>query len=283
MTPRRAGVSRFVPMYTPPTNALGKLSLAGDVGLSRADVMSVRQAPMSAIVALLLALVAPAGAADPHADARLKMVSTIEVIARRAGGGATPTVLSASVLTAMRHTPRHAFVPADLRNAAYDDRPLPIGYGQTISQPYIVALMSDLLRLAPRSRALEIGTGSGYQAAVLAELGHEVYTIEIVPALASQAAKRLSDLGYDTAHVREGDGYFGWPDAAPFDAIVVTAATPQIPPPLLEQLKPGGRMVIPIGAAFLVQQLMLIEKRADGTIRTEALLPVAFVPFTRAR
>ena len=283
MTPRRVGVSRFVPMYTPPTNALGKLSLAGDVGLSRTNVMSPRQAPISAILALLLAVVAPAAAADPHADARLKMVSTIEAIARRAGGGATPTVLSASVLTAMRHTPRHAFVPADLRNAAYDDRPLPIGYGQTISQPYIVALMSDLLRLAPRSRALEIGTGSGYQAAVLAELGHEVYTIEIVPALASQAAKRLSDLGYAAVHVRQGDGYFGWPDAAPFDAIVVTAAAPQIPPPLLEQLKPGGRMVIPVGAAFLVQQLMLIEKRADGTIRTEALLPVAFVPFTRAR
>jgi len=264
-------------------NALGKPSLAGDVGSSRTDVMTARQAPMSAIVALLLALAAPAGAADPHADARLKMVSTIETIARRAGGGATPTVLSASVLTAMRHTPRHAFVPANLRNAAYDDRPLPIGHGQTISQPYIVALMSDLLRLAPGSRALEIGTGSGYQAAVLADLGHEVHTIEIVPALASQAAKRLSDLGYDTAHVREGDGYFGWPDAAPFDAIVVTAATPQIPPPLLEQLKPGGRMVIPVGAAFLVQQLMLIEKRADGTIRTEALLPVAFVPLTRAR
>jgi len=138
--------------------------------------------------------------------------------------------------------------------------------------------MTDLLRLAPRARALEVGTGSGYQAAVLAELGHQVYTIEIVSDLAEQAATRLSDLGYDAVHVRQGDGYYGWLEAAPFDGIVVTAAAPQIPPPLLEQLKPGGRMVIPIGAAFLVQQLMLIEKLVDGSIRTEALLPVAFVP-----
>jgi protein-L-isoaspartate(D-aspartate) O-methyltransferase len=138
--------------------------------------------------------------------------------------------------------------------------------------------MTSLLRLAPRARALEIGTGSGYQAAVLAELGHQVYTIEIVSALADQAATRLSDLGYDGVHVRRSDGYYGWPEAAPFDGIVVTAAASQIPPPLLEQLKPGGRMVIPVGAAFLVQQLTLIEKLAGGSIRTEALLPVAFVP-----
>jgi protein-L-isoaspartate(D-aspartate) O-methyltransferase len=181
------------------------------------------------------------------------MVSTIEVIARRAGGGATPTVLSASVLTAMGHTPRHAFVPADLRNAAYDDRPLPIGYGQTISQPYIVALMSDLLRLAPRSRALEIGTGSGYRAAVLAELGHEVYTIEIVPALASQAAKRLS-ISVTTPPMSASDSYFRMARRGPFDAIVVTAAAPQSRR-LCSSSLPGGRMVIPVGAAFLVQQL----------------------------
>jgi protein-L-isoaspartate(D-aspartate) O-methyltransferase len=253
------------------------------MGSAGTDVVMPRQPAAAIIVALLLAIAAPAAAADSYAAARLEMVRTIEVIASEAGGGATPTALSTDVLDAMRRAPRHAFVPADLRDRAYDDRPLPIGYGQTISQPYIVALMTDLLRLAPRSRVLEIGTGSGYQAAVLAELGHQVHTIEIVPGLAEQAAKRLSDLGYDTVRVREGDGYFGWPDAAPFDAIVVTAAAPQIPPPLLEQLKPGGRMVIPIGAAFLTQQLMLIEKLADGTIRTEALLPVAFVPLTRGR
>jgi protein-L-isoaspartate(D-aspartate) O-methyltransferase len=247
------------------------------------DVVIPRRPSAAAVAALLLAIAAQAAAADPYAAARFDMVRTIEVIASEAGGDATPTTLNASVLEAMRRAPRHAFVPADMRERAYDDRPLPIGYGQTISQPYIVAVMTDLLRLAPRDRALEIGTGSGYQAAVLAELGHQVYTIEIVPALAEQAAKRLSDLGYHAVHVREGDGYFGWPEAAPFDAIVVTAAVPQIPPPLLRQLKPGGRMIIPIGAAFLVQQLMLIEKLADGTIRTEALLPVAFVPLTRGQ
>jgi protein-L-isoaspartate(D-aspartate) O-methyltransferase len=233
-----------------------------------------------ATAALTFVVAAQAIAADPYVDARLRMVHTIEAISSEVGGGTTPMALSASVLDAMRRTPRHAFVPADLRDLAYADRPLPIGYGQTISQPYIVALMTDLLRLAPGGRALEIGTGSGYQAAILSELGHEVYTIEIVPALAEQAAERLSDLGYDTVHIRQGDGYFGWPDAAPFDAIVVTAAASQIPPPLLEQLKPGGRMVIPIGAAFLTQQLMLVEKLADGSIRTEALLPVVFVPLT---
>ena len=245
--------------------------------------MSLLRSAAAARGVLLLAMIALAGAADPYVAARLHMVRTIEAIAREAGGGGTPTTLDADVLEAMRRVPRHAFVPAELRELAYDDRPLPIGYGQTISQPYIVALMTDMLRLPPRGRVLEIGTGSGYQAAVLAELGHRVYTIEIVPVLAEQAAKRLSDLGYDTVHVRHGDGYFGWPEAAPFDAIVVTAATTQIPPPLLKQLKPGGRMVIPVGAPFLTQQLMLIEKLADGTIRTEALLPVAFVAFTRGQ
>ena len=248
------------------------------MGSGERDAVFLRWPPVAAIAALLLNIAAPAAAADPETAARLDMVRTIEVIAREAGGGATPTILDAGVLEAMRRVPRHAFVPAALRELAYDDRPLPIGYGQTISQPYIVALMTDLLRLAPRARALEIGTGSGYQAAVLAELRHQVYTIEIVSGLAEQAATRLSDLGYDAVHVRRGDGYYGWPEAAPFDGIVVTAAASQIPPPLLEQLKPGGRMVIPVGAAFLVQQLTLIEKLADGSIRTEALLPVGFVP-----
>jgi len=247
------------------------------MGQAGTDVVSPRWPTAAVIGALLLAMVVQAAAADPYLAARLDMVRTIEVIAREASGGGTPTMLDAGVLEAMRRVPRHDFVPANLRDLAYEDRPLPIGYGQTISEPYIVALMTDLLRLSPRGRALEIGTGSGYQAAVLAELGHQVYTIEIVPALAEQAAKRLSELGYTTVHVRRGDGYFGWPEASPFDAIVVTAAATQIPPPLLEQLKPGGRMVIPVGAPFLVQQLMLIEKLADGTIHTEALLPVAFV------
>ena len=240
--------------------------------------MFLRRQPAAAIAALLVAIAGQAAAADPETVARLSMVRTIEVIARESTGGATPATLDTAVLEAMRRVPRHAFVPIAQRPLAYDNRPLPIGYGQTISQPYIVALMTDLLRLPPRARALEIGTGSGYQAAVLAELGHQVYTIEIVSDLAKQAATRLSDLGYDAVHVRQGDGYYGWPEAAPFDGIVVTAAASQIPPPLLDQLKPGGRMVIPIDAAFLVQQLMLIQKRADESIHTEALLPVAFVP-----
>jgi protein-L-isoaspartate(D-aspartate) O-methyltransferase len=248
------------------------------MGSAGRNTLFLRRALVAAIAPLLLAIVVGAAAADPETDARLKMVRTIEVIAHQSGDDATPTTLNAGVLEAMRRVPRHAFVPAAQRQLAYDNRPLPIGYGQTISQPYIVALMTDLLRLAPRARALEIGTGSGYQAAVLAELGHQVYTIEIVSGLAEQAATRLSDLGYDAVHVRRSDGYYGWPEAAPFDGIVVTAAASQIPPPLLEQLKPGGRMVIPIGAAFLVQQLMLIEKLAEGSIHTEALLPVAFVP-----
>jgi len=238
----------------------------------------LRRQPGAAIAALLVAIAGQAAAADPETVARLSMVRTIEVIARESTGGATPSTLDTAVLEAMRRVPRHAFVPVAQRPLAYDNRPLPIGYGQTISQPYIVALMTDLLRLPPRARALEIGTGSGYQAAVLADLGHQVYTIEIVSDLAKQAATRLSDLGYDAVHVRQGDGYYGWPEAAPFDGIVVTAAASQIPPPLLDQLKPGGRMVIPIDAAFLVQQLMLIQKRADESIHTEALLPVAFVP-----
>src|SRR5262245_54738238 len=193
-----------------------------------------------AFAVLLLAAVPGAAAADPYSTDRLDMVRTIEAIAREVGGGATPSVLRSEVLDAMRRTPRHAFVPTHLHNLAYADRPLPIGYGQTISQPYIVALMPDPLRLEPGSRALELRPGS--QAAVLAELGHEVDSIEIVPDLAVRAARQLSELGYDRVWVREGDGYFGWPEAAPFDGIVVTAAAQQIPPPLIEQLKPGGRM-----------------------------------------
>src|SRR5215469_9013334 len=246
--------------------------------MGSAGRMLLRSPLMTTIAALLLAGATQAATVDPEAAARLDMVRTIEVIASKDSGGATPRTLAAEVLEAMRRVPRHAFVPVSQRELAYTNRPLPIGYGQTISQPYIIALMTDLLRLAKRSRALEIGTGSGYQAAVLAELGHQVYTIEIVSELAEHAAQRLSALGYSAVHARQGDGYYGWPEAAPFDGIVVTAAASQIPPPLLEQLRPGGRMVIPIGAAFMVQQLMLIEKVADGSIRTEALLPVAFVP-----
>lgn len=186
------------------------------------------------------------------------------------------------VLEAMRAVPRHRFVPESLRDRAYVNRPLPIGHGQTISQPYIVALMTDLLEVEPDDRVLEIGTGSAYQAAVLAELVETVYTLEIVPELAAQAKERLDDLGYGNVHARHGDGYHGWPEHAPFDAVIVTAAAGHVPPPLIEQLARGGTMVIPVGSPFSTQQLMLVKKTADGEIRTRQVLPVAFVPLTRA-
>jgi protein-L-isoaspartate(D-aspartate) O-methyltransferase len=185
------------------------------------------------------------------------------------------------VLRAMGDVPRHEFVPDGVRQDAYTDRPLPIGYGQTISQPLIVALMTDLLRVGPDDSVLEVGTGSGYQAAVLARLVRRVHTIEIIPGLAIAAADRMKRLGYGNVVVREGDGYFGWKEAAPFDAIIVTAAASQIPPPLLQQLKPGGRMLIPVGAPFALQHLVLVERDSEGRAKTHQLLPVRFVPLVR--
>lgn len=189
-------------------------------------------------------------------------------------------VEDAQVLRAMRTVPRHRFVPADLVSLAYANRPLPIGYGQTISQPYIVAYMTLLVEPDTSDRVLEIGTGSGYQAAVLAEIVDQVYTIEIVPELARTARGRLEELGYDNVEVRSGDGYFGWEEHAPFDAIVVTAASEHIPPLLIEQLADGGRMVIPVGSPYRTQTLMLVEKRGEE-LSTRSVAPVRFVPFTR--
>jgi len=185
------------------------------------------------------------------------------------------------VLAAMRAVPRHEFVPRHLRSRAYDDCPLPIGHGQTISQPYIVAYMTEVLRLKPKEKVLEIGTGSGYQAAVLSELTPTVYTVEIIRALATQAAERLERLGYKTIKCKVGDGYYGWPEHAPYDAIIVTCAAGSVPPPLLKQLKPGGRMVIPVGPPGQVQQLVLVKKDSEGKITSESLMAVAFVPMTR--
>lgn len=184
------------------------------------------------------------------------------------------------VLGAMRSVPRHWFVPGDLQRAAYDDRPLPIGHGQTISQPYIVAKMTELLKLTATDKALEVGTGSGYQAAVLSELTPNVFTVEIIEPLATAAAKRFRDRGYATVKTKRADGYFGWEGEGPFDAIIVTAASPQVPPPLLKQLKPGGRMVIPVGQPFRIQQLMLITRDDKGKLRTRVIAPVRFVPLT---
>ncbi len=181
------------------------------------------------------------------------------------------------VLSAMVKVERHRFVPEEYFNSAYSDQPLPIGEGQTISQPYIVALMTELLELKGDEKVLEIGTGSGYQAAILAELAKEVYTIEIVESLASTAKKRLSELGYQNIKVRAGDGYLGWPEAAPFDAIIVTAAPDHIPKPLIEQLKEGGRMVVPVGTH--TQELKKIVKRSGKVVTTD-IIPVIFVPMT---
>ena len=183
-------------------------------------------------------------------------------------------------MEAMAAVPRHRFVPEEIERMAYQDRPLPIGYGQTISQPYIVALMTELLDLQGDETVLEVGTGSGYQAAVCGRLAARTYTIEIVPELAERAAATLAEQGFDTVVSRQGDGYYGWPEHAPFDAIIVTAAASHVPPPLIEQLKPGGRMVIPVSGPFLVQQLLRVDKADDGTITTRQLLPVRFVPLT---
>ncbi len=184
------------------------------------------------------------------------------------------------VLEAMRSVPRHLFVPADLAAFAYDDRPLSIGHGQTISQPYIVAYMTELLQVSAHHRVLEIGSGSGYQAAVLGRLAKEVYTIEIVPELAREAARTLKELGFTNVHVREGDGYAGWPEHAPFDRIMVTAAPESIPQPLIEQLAAGGRLVIPVGERNETQWITVLEKTAAGVVQRKTI-PVAFVPFTR--
>ncbi len=183
----------------------------------------------------------------------------------------------AGVLAAMEKVPRHEFVPEELRKEAYADSPLPIGHGQTISQPYIVALMTGLLGIDKNSRVLEIGTGSGYQAAVLAELAGDVYTIELIPELAREAADTLARLGYKNVHGKAADGYLGWPEAAPFDAIIVTCAPDNVPPKLVEQLREGGRLVVPVGILTEGQELFVLEK-LDGKIRQKSVAPVRFVP-----
>jgi len=186
-----------------------------------------------------------------------------------------------AVLDAMGRVPRHEFVPDGLAGRAYDDTPLPIGHGQTISQPYIVAEMTRRLKLNADSRVLEVGTGSGYQAAVLTEFTPKVYTVEIIKALADAASKRLKRLGYQTVSCTHGDGYYGWAEHGPFDAIIVTCAAGQIPPPLRKQLAPGGRMIIPVGGVFATQSLMLVEKDMRGKITSRSLMDVRFVPLLR--
>jgi protein-L-isoaspartate(D-aspartate) O-methyltransferase len=211
------------------------------------------------------------------------MVETVEALGKRIPLPSGPEQIDRSILAVMREVPRHELVPEDVRDQAYQDRPLPIGYGQTISQPYIVALMTHLARPAKDHVVLEVGTGSGYQAAVLSPLVAKVFSIEIVEPLAARAADRLRALGFQNVTVRHGDGYKGWPEHGPFDSIVVTAGANHVPQPLLDQLKRGGRMVIPIGSASLAQNLTIVEKDERGNAHTRTLLPVRFVPLTGDR
>jgi protein-L-isoaspartate(D-aspartate) O-methyltransferase len=222
-----------------------------------------------------------ANAVENYPLQRARMVGEIAEMARNTSDYTGIEVLHSQVMLAMGSVPRHEFVPSEYRQYAYVNRPLPIGNNQTISQPYIVALMTDLAGVNRDSVVLEIGTGSGYQAAVLAELTQHVYTIEIIEALGRTAESVLQRLGYDNVTVRIGDGYLGWAEVAPFDAILVTAAPEQVPQPLLDQLKVGGRMIIPVGAQGQTQSLRVIEKSANGEISERDVLPVGFVPLTR--
>ena len=224
-----------------------------------------------------------AQAQDPYARERAALLKEIEAMARDTGAETGRAVFSARVMAAMAKVPRHRFVPASYGALAYANRPLPIGHGQTISQPYIVALMTELLDAKAGDAVLEIGTGSGYQAAILAELVHQVYSIEIIEPVGKNAAALLQQLGYKNIETRIGDGYNGWPEHAPFDAIIVTAAAARVPPALVAQLKPGGRMVIPVGGENEVQFLQVMVKQADGSISTQRSLPVRFVPLTRSK
>lgn len=229
---------------------------------------------------VLAGLAVGAMAADDMATRRAALVDEIAGDVRMTARYLGRDRLDTRVLEAIETVPRHEFVPGEQRRFAYDNRPLPIGYGQTISQPYIVAIMTDLIEPGTTDVILEVGTGSGYQAAVLAELVETVCTIEIIPELAQRARRDLTRLGYRNIRAREGDGYYGWPECGPFDGIVVTAGASHVPPPLIEQLKPGGKLIIPVGSRFLTQQLLLVEKDEEGKVSTRQILPVRFVPLT---
>lgn len=255
----------------------------GDVGRRARRTAGSVGLPPALLLAAWCALWLPGGLLPAHearaqeaAEERRRMVRTLasEAPFRRA-------IADSAVLAAMRAVPRHRFVPSALREAAYADRPLPIGHGQTISQPWIVARMTELVRPEPGDTVLEVGTGSGYQAAVLAEIVGQVFTVEIIGDLARSARRSLRRLGYGNVTVRHGDGYGGWPEHAPFDAVVVTAAPEEVPPPLVEQLAPGGRMVVPVGPQGRGQSLTVLHKRRDGSVERRVVSAVRFVPLTR--
>lgn len=226
---------------------------------------------MPGLFSLLTSLLLFAAAGDPYVSAREAMVDT-QIVSQG--------IKDQAVIRAMRTVQRHLFVPRHLTSRAYEDGPLPIGYGQTISQPFIVAFMTETLKLKPGAKVLEIGTGSGYQAAILNCLTTEVYSVEIIEALGQAARKRLQTLGFNSVQIKIADGYHGWEAYAPYDAIIVTAAAEYIPPPLIKQLKEGGRMLIPVGSPFMVQTLMLVEKKGTK-VYTRNILPVRFVPLRR--
>jgi protein-L-isoaspartate(D-aspartate) O-methyltransferase len=233
------------------------------------------------ITSLCMNIISIGVQADDFVRQRQRMIHDIEDMVAHTESYIGKSELDMRVMTAMVKVPRHEFVPDEFQSHAYINSALPITHGQTISQPYIVALMTDLAKVNEQSRVLEVGTGSGYQAAILAELINHVYTIEIIEPLGLQAKKKLLHLGYDNISVKIGDGYHGWPEHAPFDAILVTAGAESVPLPLIEQLKPGGRLVIPIGPHHATQTLTVIEKNTDGKITQHNILPVGFVPLTR--
>ncbi len=232
------------------------------------------------IFALLVSFHSGMPGADNYRVQRMNMISDIQDDVRRTERFINKKSFNASVMQAMEKVPRHEFVPTELLSRAYENRPLPIGFGQTISQPYIVGLMTDLLHPEADQNVLEIGTGSGYQAAILSQLVARVYSIEIIEQLGNATTKLLSRLGYDNIKTHIADGYNGWPEHAPYDSIIVTAAISHIPPPLVQQLKKGGRMVIPVGTRFQTQYLTMVEKDLQGKVTTRQVLPVIFVPFT---
>jgi len=244
-------------------------------------IMSQWKAALVAAFMLVPGGAIAAEPADPYARDRARMLEEIALQARETRLETGRTAISQRVMAAMAKVPRHEFVPQEQRRYAYQNRPLPIGHGQTISQPFIVALMTDVMEVKAGDRVLEIGTGSGYQAAVLAELAGEVYTIEILEPLARQATERLRYLGYRNVTTRVGDGYQGWAEHAPYDSIMVTAAPEEVPEPLVRQLKPGGRLVVPVGSQLVGQSLLVVEKLPDGRTTRRSVLPVRFVPLTR--
>jgi protein-L-isoaspartate(D-aspartate) O-methyltransferase len=249
----------------------------------RLVTIAIKMFVVLASISIEAPVLAETSRSSGHQVDRAAMLRTIETHAGQLSDILGQEGIDNKVLDVMGMVERHRFVPPSHQEIAYADRPVRIGFGQTISQPFIVAMMTDLLDTEPDDVVLEIGTGSGYQAAILAHLVRDVCTIEIVPELGEQARTLLQELGYDNARVRVADGYHGWPECGPFDGIIVTAAADHVPRPLLDQLKPGGRMVIPVGGVFSVQYLTLVTKTAEGQVKASQLLPVRFVPFTRAR